>query len=276
VINIDSQQVYRGMEIGTAQPSEGEKRGVPHHLYGVVDPAEEFNAAKYAGLADAAIADAASRGRVPILVGGTQLYYRALTRGLCGIPDVPAGIRRAVREEVLSGGSAAAHGRLALVDPVSARRISPGDSQRVMRALEVFDAAGVPISEFQAAHSFSGARYEGLRIAIRVPRAELHRRIDRRTAELYAGGFVDEARALLDRGLTPQMQSFKAHGFRYAAAAALGEMTLERAIELTARDTRRYARRQETWLRSEPDVRWVDPPPAGQATRLAAEFLAQA
>lgn len=258
VVNADSQQVYRGMDVGTAKPTAGEMRGVPHHLYSIVDPAEEFDAAAYAALADRAIAGIASRGRVPVVCGGTGLYLRALTLGLAEIPPVPGEVRERVTREIDARGTAAAHARLAEIDPAAAAKIAPGDSQRIQRALEVFDSTGVPISEFQKKHPFAAPRCHTLAIGVRVPRAELHRRIDERAARMFDRGLVDEVRGLLATGCHAGLRSFKAIGYRQAVDVLDGRLTIAEAVALTARDTRRYAKRQETWFRADATVRWVD------------------
>jgi tRNA dimethylallyltransferase len=273
VVNADSQQVYRGMEVGTAQPTRAEMKGVPHHLFGVVDPKTEFDAACYAKLADAAIRDVFSSGKSVVLVGGTQLYIRALEKGLAEMPEIPSEVRLAVKKAIAESGPAAAHRRLEGVDPQAAARITPADAQRIQRALEVYETTGVRISEFQRAHGFAQVRYRCLKIAIRVPRGELHRRIEERTIRLFETGFAEEVGALLASGCAPELRSFKAHGYRHVADAISGRITMERAMELTARDTRRYARRQETWLRSDRDVRWVDWPECPGAEDMARAFL---
>jgi tRNA dimethylallyltransferase len=271
VVNADSQQVYRGMDIGTSKPTAAEMRGVPHHLYSIVEPDAEFDAAEYARRADEAIAAIVSRSRVPVICGGTGLYVRALTRGLAAIPPVPPAVREKVGAEIERIGPAAAHLRLSQVDPASAAAITPADRQRIRRALEVFEATGVPISEFQKRHGFSKRRHEYVKLAIRVPRAELHRRIDARSKRMFELGLVDEAGGLLAKGYPRTLRAFKAIGYRQAFGVLDGLMDEEQAIAMTARDTRRYARRQETWLRADPEVRWIEGGDVGGRRRAGRE-----
>ncbi|MBI5526657.1 MAG: tRNA (adenosine(37)-N6)-dimethylallyltransferase MiaA [Deltaproteobacteria bacterium] len=273
VVNADSQQVYRGMNIGTSKPSAAEMRGVPHHLYSLVEPDTGFDAAEFARRADEAIGDIVTRRRVPIVCGGTGLYVRSLTRGLAEMPPVPPAIREKVGAEIEKKGVAAAHGRLHGVDPGAAEKISPTDRQRIRRALEVFEATGVPISEFQKKHRFSARRYECAKFALRVPRAELHRRIGERSRLMFEHGLVEEVRGLLSKGHAPTLRAFKAIGYRQAVDVIRGLLTVEQAVELTARDTRRYAKRQETWFRADPEVRWVDAGDADAALKLVRAFL---
>ena len=273
IVNADSQQIYRGMDIGTSKPAAAEREAVPHHLYSIVDPADDFDAAAYARRADGVIDGIIARGRVPIVCGGTGLYLRVLTRGLAEIPGIPAPVREAVQAEIDRRGSAQAHARLAAVDPAAAARITPGDRQRIARALEVFDATGAPISSFQETHRFAEPRYEALKLGGKVPRAELHRRIDERARAMFGAGLVDEVRGLLAGGCTPGLRSFKAIGYRQAAEVVCGTLTPAEAAELTARDTRRYARRQETWFNADPEVRWVRFDDRDAALGLVRSFL---
>jgi len=273
VINADSQQVYRGMDVGTAKPKIAEMLGIPHHLYSIVNPDQEFNAAMYSDAAENAASDIISRGKVPVLVGGSQLYIRAFLQGMCEIPEVSEKARRTVEALFAEAGLEGAWLRLADVDPCSAGRISRGDRQRIRRALEVYETAGTAISEYQRPHGFNEKKYEWLKIALQVPRAELHTRINERAVRLFKEGFLEETKRLLDLGFDSSLRSFKAHGYRYAADAVRGMMTVEKAIELTARDTRRYAKRQETWLRSEPDVHWIKWDDFSAAVALSKGFI---
>ena len=272
IVNADSQQVYRGMDVGTSKPSAAAVAAVPHHLYSIIEPGEEFDAAAYAARADEAIAGIISRKNVPIVCGGTGLYIRVLTQGLAGIPAIPERVRAAVKAEIEKGGTPKAHARLTTVDPAAAAKITPGDTQRIQRALEVFDATGVPISAFQEKHKFATPRYAALKIGLRIPRAELHRRIDERARQMFESGLVDEVRGLLAKGCTPDLRSFKAIGYRQAVEVAAGTLTPGDAIALTARDTRRYAKRQETWFKADPEVRWVGDRDLPAVLSLVREF----
>jgi len=273
VVNCDSQQVYRHFEIGTARPTDREQDGVPHHLFGVVDPDTHFNAAQYVSMADSVIKEIADRKAIPVLAGGTGLYVRALTKGLCEVPEIPDEVVQTVKRWISAEGPEIGYARLAEVDPVAAKKITPADGQRIERALSVFEATGIRISELQKAHAFSEKRYEALKIGIRIPRDVLVARIAKRTKELFNSGFVDEVRRLTQMGYGPMMQSFLAHGYRYCAAVVDGTMSVESAIELTDRDTRRYAKRQMTWLRADPEIRWFDGPECPGAVEAAVEYV---
>jgi tRNA dimethylallyltransferase len=258
VVNADSQQVYRGLDVGTAKPTPAERAAAPHHLLDVAEPGEGMDAARFVALADAAIADVAARGRVPIVAGGTGLYLRALLHGVVAAPGRDPALRARLEQEAARGGRSALHARLAAVDPAAAARIRPNDLVRIVRALEIA-AGGVLPSELHAAHAFRPDRYDAVLLALDPPRAELHARIDARVREMFAGGILDEARALLARSggtLPPRLPI----GYAEAVACVRGELPLEEAIRRVQVAHRRYARRQIVWLRAERGVEWVRPP----------------
>ena len=257
IINCDAQQTYRHMDIGTAKPSAADRARIPHHLFDVIEPNEEINAGVYATMADAAIAEVAGRGRIPILVGGTGLYLRALLRGVAPIPEVPAEIRGQVLRDLELDGANALHSRLRDVDPEAASRLHPNDTQRVGRALEVFLATGRPISMYQEAHRFDGERYPHAAFGIELSHDLLVHRIRNRVDEMFDAGLLGEARALLERGYTRDLRSFKALGYREAFEVLDGAMTEEEARERVKVLHRQYAKRQLTWFRKE-EVRWLD------------------
>jgi tRNA dimethylallyltransferase len=258
IVNADSQQVYRGLDVGTAKPTAAERAAAPHHLLDVAEPGEGMDAARFASLADAAIADVAARGRRAIVAGGTGLYLRALLHGVVAAPGRDPALRARLEEEAARLGRPALHARLAAVDPVAAARIRPNDLVRVVRALEIA-AGGRRPSELLAAHAFAEDRYDAVILALDPPRAELHARIDARVREMFAGGILDEARALAARtgGALPAKLPI---GYAEAAACASGELDLEEAIRRVQVAHRRYARRQVIWLRRERGVEWIRPP----------------
>ncbi|MBW2464853.1 MAG: tRNA (adenosine(37)-N6)-dimethylallyltransferase MiaA [Deltaproteobacteria bacterium] len=251
VVGADSVQVYRGFDIGSAKPSDPERGGVPHHLIDVLDPDEQVDAMSYAGLADRAIREVAERGRLPIVVGGTGLWLRALLRGLVDLPPVDPELRSRLEAEAQRIGSPALHERLATVDPKGASAIHPNDALRVVRALEVFEQTGEALGELRARHALGAPRYPGMQLFVDPGTDVLRGRIDARTRSMIDGGFADEVRGLLTR-YPRSARAFGSVGYRQMVAFVEGEATLEETAQAITQATRVYARRQRTWFRSEP------------------------
>jgi tRNA dimethylallyltransferase len=258
IVSADSQAVYRHFDLGTAKPTPEQRSRVPHHLVSIVEPTEAFSAARWASLADAAIADITARGRRVVVAGGTGLYLRALLHGLTDTPPEPE-VRRALEEEARRLGPEAMHRRLAEVDPGTAGRLAPADVVRVMRALEIHATTGTRPSELRAAHAFGAARHPARIHFLDPPREELEQRLAARTRRMFELGLLGETRRLVDRGFreTAPMRSV---GYRQALAVLDGELTEEQAERETFLETRRYAKRQRTWFRREPGTRFVPPP----------------
>jgi tRNA dimethylallyltransferase len=258
IVSIDSAQVYRGMNIGTAKPSSAERAAVAHHLIDIRDPAEPYSAAAFVSDATAAIADIRSRGRLPLVVGGTMLYAKALREGLADLPAADPALRAKIEADARTLGWPALHARLAAVDPVAAARLKPNDRQRIQRALEICAQAGRPMSELLA-----GAPPPTRPVTVALlpaDRAELHRRIALRFDAMLAAGFLDEVRELRARGdLTPELPSMRSVGYRQAWRFLDGELSHAgfRAAGIAA--TRQLAKRQITWLRSMRDAVVLDP-----------------
>jgi len=274
IVSADSRQVYRGLDVGTAKPTAAERARVPHHCLDLVDPEEPFDAARFRAAAAAAIDDVVSRGRVPIVAGGTGLYVRALLRGLCPAPPCAPAIRAALEHVAADEGVATLHRRLAIVDPDAAARIAPRDERRIVRALEVGLASGVPLSRWQAEHGFGDLPYDALVIGVARPRDELDARIGARADAMIAAGFVDEVRALRARGVSVGAPGLSAVGYREMRACVDGTLPLDDARAAVVRATRRFAKRQRTWFRREPDVRWYHPDhDFGALAADAAEFV---
>jgi tRNA dimethylallyltransferase len=257
VVSADSQQCYRGLDVGTAKPGAAELSRARHHLLDVADPEEQLDAARFVQLADAAIADIQARGKRAIVAGGTGLWIRALLRGLLDAPRGDAAFRARFREEAAALGLPAMHARLAAVDPAAAARILPGDRVRIERALEVHALSGKPLSELQRAHAFAEQRYAFEAIHLEPPRELLWSRIEQRTRSFFAVGsaFLDEVRALQARiaRVPDAAKALKIIGYG-EAAEALSEGTpaaLERACERVLARTRQYAKRQRTWFTKE-------------------------
>lgn len=250
IVSADSRQVYRRMDIGTAKPTSGERARVPHHLIDVADPGERYDVLRYQRDGQAALASIRSRGHVTLVVGGTGLYVRALLDGLdlASLPHDPA-----VRARLESEDPATLHERLRAIDPDAATRVDPRNARRLVRYLEVATIAGGPVPRVR------GAPIPALRIGLRPPREALIAAIEQRVRAMVDAGVLDETRALVARGVDPRLPSMSAHGYVHWAAHLRGEIDLETAVALTSRDVRAYSRRQMTWFRRDPAIRWFDP-----------------
>jgi tRNA dimethylallyltransferase len=260
IVNADSLQVYRGMDIGTAKPSPELRRRVPHHLIDIVDPDTGFSASDFRREAELAIADIRERGKKVIVVGGTGLYIKALLHGLANTPSGGGEIRKALETEASLGGSAELLDRLAEVDPATAERLHPNDRVRIIRALEVFHQTGRPISQFRSEHGFSDDLYDRLKIGIAVARGELYRRIEERVDLMMTEGLVREVAGLLAAGFDRALKPLRSIGYKEICAHLAGEYPLDEAVRLIKRDSRRYAKRQMTWLNREDEIKWVEYP----------------
>lgn len=260
VVNADSMQVYRGMDIGTAKPAQELMGRVTHHLYDIVDPVVNFTAADYRLEAGRIIAEIHGRGRHPILVGGTGLYIKTLIGGLVPSPGGDEAIRVELEEDARRHGVTALHERLARVDPSAAARLHPNDRVRIVRALEVYLMTGRPLSAFQEEHRFGEEPYDCLKFGISVDRDILYHRINERVDLMFAEGFVDEVRGLLEAGYSPGLKAMGAIGYKEVCAFLAGACSLEEARDLVKRNTRHYAKRQLTWFRKDPAIKWVEYP----------------
>ncbi len=260
IVNADSMQVYRGMDIGTAKPTREEMAGIPHHLLDIVPPDHPFSAADFSDTAGRAIADIIRRGKRPILAGGTGLYIRALLHGLVDSPTGTGELRRRLQEQALQEGNQAMLEQLRRVDPELAATLHPNNLVRIIRGLEVYQLTGTPLSRHQHDHGFAGERYESLTIGITVERPELYRRIEQRVERMLATGLLDEARALLQAGFSPELKAMRAIGYREACAFLAGAVDREEAERLIKRNTRRYAKRQLTWFNADPRIIWLEYP----------------
>lgn len=260
IVNADSMQVYQGMDIGTAKLSIQERAEIPHHLLDIITPDQSFSASDYLKAATKAINEITSRAKHVIIVGGTGLYIRALLKGLIDSPGGATELRAALHKEALSLGNQAMLDKLAKVDPESASRIHCNNLVRIIRALEVFQITGVPLSKQQEQHSFSGKLYNCLQVGISVDRQELYDRINRRVEFMFANGLLDEVRYLLDKGYHRELKAMRAIGYKETTAYLSGEQSLEKAKELIKLNTRHYAKRQLTWFKGDPDILWLEYP----------------
>lgn len=278
LINVDSAQIYREMDIGTAKPDAETRQRYPHRLMDMLDPAERYSAARFREDALREMHAISESGQIPLLVGGTGLYFRALERGLAPLPGADPDVRAAIDAAASRDGWAAMHAELARVDPESAARISSNDPQRIQRALEVYRLTGQPLTQLWKTEEPADFPYEVLKIGL-VPaeRSELHRRIESRFRQMMAAGFLEEVRALKQRGdLSIDLPSMRSVGYRQLWEHLAGNIELDEAVRQAIVASRRYAKRQMTWFRGEPDVRWFDSTSqgvAGQVQQQAESFL---
>lgn len=257
VVSADSMQIYRGMEIGTAAPTPEEREGIPHHMIGVADPRESYSVARYVEEASACVDTILARGRLPLVVGGTGLYLDALRRGRAFSPFSPE-IRAKLQEQVRAQGLPALWHRLEETDPQTAARLHPHDEKRILRALEVFEQTGKPLSRYNAETARLPPRYDAAVIALTFrDRADLKARIDRRVDEMMAGGLTHEVRRLLAEGVSPTCTAMQAIGYQELAAVIDSGQELTAAIEEIKLHSRQYAKRQLTWFRRIPDAHWI-------------------
>ena len=270
VVNADSMQLYQGMDIGTAKEPEAARHGVPHHLLDIWPVTQTANVADYAKLARAAIDEIIARGRVPVLAGGSGLYVRAALDDL-DFPGTDPGIRARLEEELARAGAAALHARLAALDPAAAGSILPGNGRRIVRALEVIELSGRPFTATMPAYQ---QNRPAVQLGLALPRPELDRRIAARVDRMWQAGLEAEVRNLAAQGLRDGKTASRALGYQQLLRYLDGQGTLDEARLETIKATRRFARRQESWFRRDPRVRWLDAaqPPAA----LLAEALRHA
>ncbi len=261
IINADSMQVYRDLRIITARPTAAEEERVPHLLYGHVDAAENFSVGRWRSEVAAALASAQQTSGAAIIVGGTGLYFNALTRGLAAVPPVPAEIRKTVRARLSSGGVAALHAELKERDPAAAARLMPADRTRIARALEVVLATGRSLLAWREDSEPAGLDSpRAAKVFLMPDREALLRRVDTRFDAMIAAGAIEEVRALAERNLDPDLPAMKAHGVPWIVSHLRGETSLADAVAGAKRDTRQYTKRQATWFRHQlPDFVWVEP-----------------
>jgi tRNA dimethylallyltransferase len=269
IVNADALQLYRDLRILSARPSAEDEAAAPHHLFGVADAADGWSVGRWLTAASAALAAIAGRGRPAIVVGGTGLYFRALTQGLADIPPVPRAARDTAEQIYDAEGESVVRAALAGLDPTAEARISPGDRQRLTRALAVAQATGRPLSAWQADTVPAIAAHTWRAVVLEPPRETLYARIDARLTFMAEAGAIEEAAALMQRGLDPRLPAMKAVGLRELAPCAAGEATREEAIAAAQQATRRYAKRQLTWFRNQTPA-W----PRTEATALDAQWAA--
>ena len=273
IINCDSTAVYRGFDIGTDKIAPADRRGIPHHLIDIVDPAEEYTAARYARDAAAVIRDVHARGRLPVLVGGTGFYYRALTRGLFPGPGRDAALRQRLEAIAERRDVTLLHRMLRKVDPASALRIQPRDLKRLVRALEVFFLTGRPLTAHFTDTVSPLPDVDVVAVGLRLPAAQISERVTRRVDEQFARGLLDEIRTLLARGIPEAARPFGGLVYRQALEHLHGVRDEAATRALIAQENRRYARRQLIWFRNEPNLSWFDGPGESAGTVAAVQRL---
>jgi tRNA dimethylallyltransferase len=277
VVNCDSLQVYRHLDIGTAKLLPGERRGIPHHLLDILNPDQVFTAGEYARAARPVVEEIAGRGRLPVVVGGTGFYLRALLEGLFPGPTRNETLRRRLaRREAWRPGWL--HRMLVRFDPASAARIHPGDVQKLIRAVEVLLATRRPLSSWFADGRDALQGFRVLKLGLDPPRAALYERLDERCARMFDAGLVEEVRGILALGYPKESKALEAHGYRQAVQVIAGDLDLAEALYHARRNTRRYAKRQLTWFRRDPEVRWLrgfggDAPVQESARAEVSDFL---
>ena len=277
VVSCDSMQIYKHMDIGTAKPTKEEMEGVAHHLIDMVEPGEDFSAGKYVQLADACVQDILSRGKTAVIAGGTGLYVDSLIAGRSFAPVPQTGRREALEAQLRETGGEAMLARLREIDPEAAARLHPADEKRVIRALEVYEETGKTITQHDAETRAVPPRYDAAKIALDfADRQDLYDRIDRRVDAMVRQGLFDEVRALLAAGVPADCTAMQAIGYKEAVAAVRGEASPQDAVAAIQLASRRYAKRQLTWLRRDPDLFWIrheKTPDMDRACRLSTQFL---
>jgi len=277
IVSADSMQVFRFMDIGTAKPTAQQRGLAPHHMLDVVNPDVPYSAGRYAEAARALAQRIHSRSRVVLLVGGTGLYIRAFLEGLIEGADADPKLREELEEEhakaLAEQDPKRLYRRLQEVDPAAAERLHPNDTRRILRALEICTQLGRPASEVRREHAFSDRPFRVLHLALDLPAPVLAERIDARCHAMIEAGLLQEMRALHRLGYGPELRPLQAIGYRHMAPVAAGSDTLANALPAMQRDTRHFARRQRTWLRSEPGVLWVDPRESAQIRQRVSDFL---
>jgi len=260
IVSADSLQVYRHLDIGTAKSSPEEQRKVKHHLIDVVAPDEEFSAVQYMEMARETIDSLLRQNRPVLVVGGTGLYIKALTKGIFRGPAADEKLRREIKEEAKQRGNEYLYQRLKEIDPESASRIHPNDTYRIMRALEVYEITQKPMSSFQTDHAFRESPYRSVKIGIERERKELYRKIEERVDWMIKNGLIEEVKGLLERGYNPHLKPLQSLGYRQVIGYLNGAYDLNEAVRLIKRDTKRYAKRQLTWFKADPELEWFKLP----------------
>lgn len=273
IIGADSVQIYRHLDIGTAKPTPAERERIPHHLVDFLEPDEPFDARRFSKMAGSVIQRLSAAGKVPFVVGGTGLYIKALLHGLFEPPAASPELRERLQKEGADLGGPALHRRLSACDPEAAARIHPNDTFRIVRALEIFEATGQPISELHSSHRFAESPFRPFKIGLSIERSALYDRINRRVDAMLAEGLLGEVAGLLEMGFDPGLKPLQSLGYRHMIAHLQGELSMPEAVRTLQRDTRRYAKRQLTWFSADPEITWTTPAELPRLYPRIAAFL---
>ncbi len=272
IISMDSMQIYKYMDIGTAKATPAERALIPHHLVDFIDPRCEYNTNTFIQDTKRVAGEIAGRGHIPMLVGGTGLYLQALLFGLIDMPEIPAGIRADIQHRVIAEGNAVLHAELTRIDPASAQRVHVNDTQRLIRGLEIYAATGATWTSFLDRQQEPDDYFAPILIGLRRERDELYARIDRRVDQMLEEGLLEEVQSLLAQGFEPELGSMQAIGYRHMAMFCLGHWPWDETVRLLKRDTRRYAKRQFTWFRDK-GITWFHPDDRAGVETFVAESL---
>ena len=273
IINADSMQIYRYMDIGTAKPTPDEQSCVTHHMIDLIDPDEHFDAKQFAEMAHEKIMELYARGVTPFVVGGTGLYIKALVHGLFKAGQTDPHIRGCLQEQARIYGSDFLYQRLSRNDPDTAKRIHPNDIYRIIRALEVHELTGKTIALFQREHGFKDSRFRVLKIGLHINREALYDRINYRADAMIDSKFLDEVKTLLGMGYSDDLKSMQSIGYRHLIDFIKGRCSWDETIRTLKRDTRRYAKRQLTWFKADPEILWREPGQLREIRQLIKKFL---
>ena len=258
IVSLDSRQIYRGMDIGTAKPTPDQRQAVSHHLIDCADVGQTFSVAEYQRLADTAIKEIRGRGKRTMAVGGAGLYFRGIIDGLFDGPGADVEIRAKLQREADEHGNVALHERLRRCDPETADRVHPNNLVRVIRALEVYELTGKPISSLQRQWKMNEPRYSFRAFGLNMPREVLYQRIEKRVDRMVEAGLIEEVKGLLDQGCSRNCVAMQSFGYKELIDYLDGKRTLDEAIALLKQNTRRFAKRQLTWFRNDPRIEWLD------------------
>ena len=273
IISADSMQIYKYMDIGTAKPTREERARIFHHMIDIIEPDEEFSAAKFALKANKIIESLKTRSIIPFLVGGTGLYIKALVHGLFSPGTSFAETRNRLKKEAETDGTESLYKRLLKSDREAADKIHPNDTFRIIRALEVYETTGMTISEHHKKHRFSGKRFNVLKIGITTDREDLYKRIEKRVDLMVEIGFAEEVKRLLDMNYPAGLKSMQSIGYRHMAEYVAGRIPLDETVRTLKQDTRRFAKRQMTWFNADPEIVWVKPDQTDDIKMLIGSFL---
>ncbi|MBW2657026.1 MAG: tRNA (adenosine(37)-N6)-dimethylallyltransferase MiaA, partial [Deltaproteobacteria bacterium] len=273
IISADSMQIYRYMDIGTAKPTADEQSRIPHHMIDIVDPDENFDAVRFAEMARDKVMQLHQRGVMPLVVGGTGLYIKALLQGLFQSNPVDPKTRERLMKEAAENGSGILYDRLKRVDPDTADRLHPNDSYRIIRALETIESTGRSISEHQQEHGFSDEPFNALKIYLRIDRQKLYERIDKRVDMMIEEGLVDEVKKLLAMSYSADLKSMQSIGYRHMVEFLAEQLPWDECVRTLKRDTRRFAKRQFTWFGADQQIQWYEPDQLNEIVRLVEGFL---